>query len=106
MCGAVIAPSPGVGKVDDPRIDGLTGQLASTSKKVFSLTAQLSDLKGARDKTIHELENLAKKFQTETKEAEDHIIVERDWAMSPYKNAFKSVWQFFKAAYKHTAGHT
>lgn len=41
---AVVIASPGAGSVSGPRIDELTGQLASTRAEAISLTAKFFDL--------------------------------------------------------------
>lgn len=51
MGDAVVASSACLSSIIDPRIDELTGQLASTRVAVVSLMAKLSKLEDARDKT-------------------------------------------------------
>lgn len=88
---AVITSSPEAGLIVDPRIDELTGQLASNRKKVVSLTAKLSHLEDARDKTEQEHENFMRKIRKETKTSEDHTIAERDGALSRYHGVLQTV---------------
>lgn len=64
MDDAMVSSLSGAGPIVVPRIDKLTGQLASTRVAVVSLMTKLSDLGQARHKMVREHDNVLRRIRT------------------------------------------
>lgn len=101
-----VVPSPGAVDVADPRIEALTGQLASTRSEVILLTSKVYDFEDVRDGLKLEHDELLKKLRNEAKLSEEHIGVERNGVPFCYHGELRSRREIVKAADERTAGHS
>lgn len=92
--------------VADSRVDELSGQLASRSVEVISVTSTLYNLEDVRNKSKLDHGELLQKLYTESKSSEDCIGAERDGAPSRVHGVLRSIRGIFKAANERNSGCT